>query len=202
VKDILLIGGGGHCHVCVDVIESEGIYQIKGIVLPNLENSNPVLGYPVIGTDGDLPQLLKKTSNILIAIGQIKNFETRKNRFEFIKNHGANFPIIKSSYAYCSPHADLGEGTILMHGSIVNSNTKIGVNCIVNNKALIEHDVKIQDHCHISTGAIINGGVKIGKGSFVGSGSVIKEGVEIGKHVIIGAGQIVLKNVPNGTTVK
>jgi sugar O-acyltransferase (sialic acid O-acetyltransferase NeuD family) len=196
VKDILLIGGGGHCHVCVDVIESEGIYQIKGIVLPNLENSNPVLGYPVIGTDGDLPQLLKKTSNILIAIGQIKNFETRKNRFEFIKNHGANFPIIKSSYAYCSPHADLGEGTI------VNSNTKIGVNCIVNNKALIEHDVKIQDHCHISTGAIINGGVKIGKGSFVGSGSVIKEGVEIGKHVIIGAGQIVLKNVPNGTTVK
>ena len=33
MKDpIILIGGGGHCKSCIDVIESEGRFQIVGIV--------------------------------------------------------------------------------------------------------------------------------------------------------------------------
>ena len=82
------MGGGGHCHSCIDVIESAGIYQIKGIVLPVLENSKPILGYPVIGIDHDLPELLKQTPNILICIGQVKDFQIRKNHFEFLKKNG------------------------------------------------------------------------------------------------------------------
>ena len=202
MKEIILIGGGGHCHACIDVIENEDIYLIKGIVLPSLENSKSILGYPVIGTDQDLPKLLKETSHALICIGQIKNFEIRKNNFELLKKYGANFPIIKSPGAYSSRHAILGEGTILMHGSIVNSNAQVGANCIINTRSLIEHDAKVEDHCHISTGAIINGGVKVGMGSFIGSGSVLKEGIEIGKRVIIGAGQTILKNILDGTTVR
>ncbi len=29
---IILIGGGGHCKSCIDVIEQEGRFQITGIV--------------------------------------------------------------------------------------------------------------------------------------------------------------------------
>ena len=202
MKNIILMGGGGHCHSCIDVIESGGIYQIKGIVLPVLENSKPILGYPVIGTDHDLPELLKQTPNILICIGQVKDFQIRKNHFEFLKKNEAIFPTIVSANAYCSPHSKIGEGTVLMHNTVVNTNVQIGLNCIVNSKSLIEHDVLIEDHCHISTGAIINGGVQVGMGSFIGSGSVIKQEVKIGKHVVIGAGQIVLHNVPDGVTIK
>jgi sugar O-acyltransferase (sialic acid O-acetyltransferase NeuD family) len=202
VKKIFLIGGGGHCHSCIDVIEAEDIYQIKGIILPVLKNKNSILGYPVIGTDKDFPKLLKKNSNVIICIGQIKNFEIRKKLFELLKKYGASFPVIKSPHAYCSHYSTLGDGSILMHASIVNANVQVGLNCIINSKSLIEHDVKIEDHCHISTGAIINGGVKIGEGSFIGSGAIIKQGVEIGKHVIIGAGQTILKNISDGTIIK
>ena len=31
-RPILLIGGGGHCASVIDVIESQGIYKIMGIV--------------------------------------------------------------------------------------------------------------------------------------------------------------------------
>lgn len=198
MKKIILVGGGGHCLSCVDVIESEGIFEIEGIVLPTLENSKPVLDYPVIGTNENLPELLKQTSNILICDGQITNSEIRKKHFEFLKKLGANFPIIRSPNAYCSLQATLGEGTILMHGSIVNANAQVGVNCIINSRSVVEHDVKIEDHCHISTGSIINGSAKLGMGSFIGSGAIIEEGIEIGKQVIIGAGYTVTKNIPNG----
>ena len=32
MKKIILIGGGGHCKSCIDVIEQEGKYRIAGIV--------------------------------------------------------------------------------------------------------------------------------------------------------------------------
>ena len=36
-KPIILIGGGGHCKSCIDVIEQEGKYRIVGILdLPEM----------------------------------------------------------------------------------------------------------------------------------------------------------------------
>ena len=201
MKEILLIGSGGHCVSCIDVIESENIYEIRGIILSSIKNSKPVLGYKILGTDKDLIKLKKQIPNMFIAIGQIKNFEPRKKIYEYLKKIKIDIPTIKSPSSYCSIHASLGRGTILMHNAIVNANSKVGENCIINNNSLVEHDVKIGNHCHISTGAIINGGVEIGEGTFVGSGSVIKEGTKIGNRVVIGAGKTILKDIPNGKIV-
>ena len=56
-KNIILIGGGGHCASCIDVIEQEGIYQIAGIVDKNYDGKS--LGYPSLGDDSDLENLKK-----------------------------------------------------------------------------------------------------------------------------------------------
>jgi len=32
MKKIILLGGGGHCKSCIDVIENENIYKIAGII--------------------------------------------------------------------------------------------------------------------------------------------------------------------------
>jgi sugar O-acyltransferase (sialic acid O-acetyltransferase NeuD family) len=201
MKSLLLIGGGGHCHSCIDVIEATLRYQIKGLVQPKL-SSELILGYPIIGTDADLPELLETVQNALITVGQINNPEIRIRLFHLLKQLGAELPVIISPRAYCSKHAVLGEGLIVMHGAIINAGANIGNNCIINTQALVEHDVEIEDHCHISTGARVNGNVTIGKGSFVGSGAVVKEGVKIGENVIIGAGQVIMQDVSNSTVVK
>lgn len=200
MKSLLLIGGGGHCNSCIDVIEAVGTYNIAGIVQPKA-SSEFILGYPITGSDEDLPQLLKGIKLALITVGQIKTAETRIRLFDILKQLDAELPVVISPKAYCSKHSVTGEGSIIMHGAIINAGTQIGSNCIVNSQALVEHDVEIGDHCHISTGARVNGNVVIGKGSFVGSGAVIKEGIRVGENVIIGAGQVVLGNVPNGTVL-
>lgn len=202
MKPLLLIGGGGHCHACIDVIERERNHQIAGIVLPSVGDHADVMGYSVVGADEDLPALLKRIPNAIISVGQIKDASVRIKLFELLRNYEAHFPVIQSPLSYCSTHASIGEGTILMHCSVVNASAKVGANCIINTQALIEHDVEIADHCHISTGARVNGGVRIGKGSFIGSGSVLKEGISIGEGVVIGAGEVILKDVPRGMTIK
>ena len=70
---------------------------------------------------------------------------------------------------------------MVFNGVIVNSNVKIGKNCIINSRALIEHDVKIGNNCHISTGSILNGNVEIGDNCFIGSGSILRNGIKIKK---------------------
>jgi sugar O-acyltransferase (sialic acid O-acetyltransferase NeuD family) len=201
VKPLLLLGGGGHCHAAIDVIEAEAQYRIVGVVLPLSDDSGPVLGYPIVGSDDDLAALLAETQRALITVGHIKSPATRMRLFDWIKNHGAELPVVRSPRAYCSRRATIGKGSILMHDSLINANAEIGVNCIVNSQALIEHDVEVGDHCHISTGARVNGGVRVGTGCFIGSGAVLKEGIEIGNGTIIGAGEVVLRDVEPGRTV-
>lgn len=202
MNDLLLIGGGGHCRSCIDVIEADGQYKIRGVVQPTFEEADEILGYPVLGSDDDLPTLLQETHLALVAVGQIRSSATRIRLHEQLKKFGAGLLKIVSPFAYFSKYAELDEGTIIMHGAIVNARARIGMNGIVNSHALIEHDVIIADHCHVSTGARVNGGVTVGKGSFIGSGAILKEGIVIGENVIISAGEVVLRDVPSGAVVK
>ncbi len=195
-EKILLIGGGGHCRSCIDVIEQEGRFTIAGIVDVPEKKQHNVLDYPVIGTDADLAELIKTFPNVLITLGQIKSPARRVELFNDLKQMGARFPVIQSPLAYVCPHAQVGEGTIVMHHALINAGAKVGRNCIINTKALVEHDAVIEDHCHISTGAVVNGGVTIGRGSFFGSNAVCKEYIEIEKNAVIGCGAIIVKNIP------
>ena len=192
-EKIILIGGGGHCKSCIDVIEQHGRYTIAGIVdAPDKKQQN-VLGYSVIGSDADLEKLIGAFSNVLITLGQIKSSVRRIELFNYLKQLGANFPAIQSPLAYVSPHAFVAEGTIVMHQALINAGASVGRNCIINTKALVEHDAVIEDHCHISTGVIVNGGVKIGSGSFFGSGAVSKEYASIPANSFIKANSLYRK---------
>lgn len=202
MSELLLVGGGGHCHACIDVIEAEGEYTIKGIVQPVEQGSSLVLDYQTLGSDCDLADLIQRGEKAFVTVGQVRSPHSRIRLFNYLRELDVDIPIICSPISYCSQYAHIELGTIVMHGAIVNACASIGVNCIINSKALIEHDSKIGDHCHISTGALINGGVQIGRGSFVGSGAVIREGVSIGRNVVIGAGQVVLQDVADGVTIK
>jgi sugar O-acyltransferase (sialic acid O-acetyltransferase NeuD family) len=186
---IILVGGGGHCVSCIDVIEQEGKFQIAGIVDAN-KIGEQVLGYPVLGGDDDLPSLGKTYEYALVTIGQIKTPITRMKLYEQLVLLGFNLPSIISPRAYVSKRAVIRDGSIIMHDALINAQAKIGNNCIINTKALIEHDSKIGNHCHISTGAIINGGVTVGHGAFIGSNAVVKESVQINENFFVRSGSL------------
>jgi sugar O-acyltransferase (sialic acid O-acetyltransferase NeuD family) len=194
-KEIILVGGGGHCRSCIDVIEAENKYTIKGIIDHPELVGNTILSYPIIGSDDDLKDLAAQGYHFLITVGYLGKSSLRKDLFDLIKQGGGTFPVIVSPHAGVSKHASIDEGTIIMHHALVNSNVRIGKNNIVNNKSLIEHDVSIGNHNHISTSSVINGSCSLGDHNLVGSGTVLKHGVAIANNVLIGAGSLVLKNI-------
>jgi sugar O-acyltransferase (sialic acid O-acetyltransferase NeuD family) len=188
MKKIILIGGGGHCRACIDVIEQTGLYQILGILDQQDKLGTKLLGYKYIGTDDDISSYQNKNIEFLITLGQIKSPDVRKKLFNLIQVSGNKLATIVSPRAYVSKWSSLGKGTIVMHDSLINSNTTIGDNCIINTKALVEHDCVIGNHCHISTAAVVNGNVNICDDTFFGSNAVSTHSTTIAKKSFIKAG--------------
>lgn len=191
MKKLILLGGGGHCKSCIDVIEQEGSYEIAGVLDTKELIGQKVLGYEYIGTDDDIGKLVDEGYSFLITVGQINTSSVRKKLFSLLNKSGAKIATVISPRAYVSKHAKVRKGTIIMHDALVNANATIGENCIINSKALVEHDAIIENFCHISTSAVINGGVTVKEGTFFGSNAVSKEYIMTNTDDFIKAGSIV-----------
>lgn len=197
---LVLIGGGGHCKAAIDVIETAGL-TIAGVLDRPEAGLASVLGYPVLGANDALSALVAEGHPVLVTIGQIRTAAPRIRAFDAAQAAEAYMPSVVSPRAYVSRHAALGDGTLVLHGAVINAAARVGRNVIVNSLALIEHDAEVGDHCHVATGARVNGNVTLGAGCFIGSGAVLKNGITIGAGSVIGAGAVIRQDIPEGSFV-
>ena len=193
MKNLILVGGGGHCKALIDVAESAG-YSILGVLDMPEEVGKEILSTKVIGTDEDIPFYVD-TAEFIIAVGFIMDSSTRIRLFNRVKQAGGKLATIVAATAHVSKYASLGEGTVVMHHALVNAGAKVGDNVILNSFADVEHDSVIGSQCHISTGAIVNGDCWVGERCFIGSQSVLVNGITVAEDIIVGAGSVVRKNL-------
>lgn len=193
VKQLILVGGGGHCKSVLEAAESAG-YSILGVLDMPEELGKEILSTKVIGTDDDIPAYVDK-AEFVITVGFIKNPAIRIKIYNRIKEAGGKLATVVASTAYVSKYATLGEGTVVLHHALVNVDAKVGCNVILNNFVNIEHDAVIGDQCHISTGAMVNGECHVGERCFIGSQSVLANCITVGDDIIVGAGSVVRKSL-------
>lgn len=197
---LILVGGGGHCRSCIDVVEAEGKHAIAGIVDLREKIGTEISGYPILGDDDALPGLANAGNRFLITLGQIRTAAHRLRLFNLLQSIKAELVSVISPDASVSKRATVREGTIIMRHAVVNAGARVGANCIINTMALIEHDAAVGDHCHVSTGAILNGDAAVSDRVFVGSGAVVLNGVTVAADCILGAGSVVRKSIESAGT--
>ena len=201
LTSLILLGAGGHAKSCINLIESIESFSIQGILGRKEEVGDDLLGYKVIGTDNDLPNLVSESSKAIVTLGQIKSASSRISLYKLILSLDLISPPLISPSASISKHSEIGQGSVVMHGSLVNASSEIGSNCILNSQCIIEHDVVVGSHCHVSTGVRLNGNVIVEEECFIGSGVTIREGVTIGKGSIIGMGENIFYDCPPGSII-
>lgn len=194
MKDIVLIGGGGHCKSVIDVISSSNEFNIAGIIDVKEKIGTKILGFPVIGADEDLSTIIKSYSYFHISIGHILSNTKRIRIFNIIEELGGYLPVIKAYDAHVSSFASIKSGSFIGHKAVVNAGVEIGINCIINTNAIIEHDSIIGNHSHISTMATVNADCEIGESSFLSSHVVINRGIRIAQQSRIYSGSVVTKS--------
>ena len=196
MKDIILIGGGGHCKSVIDTIKSKQEYNVVGILDLKEKMGHKIDEVEVIGTDDDLYRLFKEgVKRAFLTLGSIGDTKLRRKLYLEASSIGYSFPNIIDKTSIVSNRANLGCGNFIAKGVIVNIGSKIKDNCIINTGVIVEHDCRIGSFCHLGPGATMSGNVVIGEGTHIGTNSTIIQNIEIGKGTIIGAGSVVVRNI-------
>lgn len=181
-----LYGASGHAKVIIDILQECGEYVGK------LFDDNPAVkqlsghNVDVYSTSG------LDNSKVIVSIG---DNATRKKIVEKIDNR--HYGIAVHPFASVSAKCRIEEGTVVMAGVCINSDSVIGKHCIVNTNASVDHDCRIADFVHISPGSVLCGNVNVGEGTLIGAGSVVIPGVKIGRWCTIGAGSVVISDIPD-----
>ena len=118
---LLLIGCGGHARSLIDVVETSGRWHVLGLVGLPEQLGEEILGYPVLGCDQDLPSLRQQCATALLAVGQIGLSTERHRLAAQLGQLDFVLPVVVSGHAHVSRHAQLGIGTSVGHGVIVNA---------------------------------------------------------------------------------
>lgn len=187
---MIFFGASGHAKVVIEAWITSGGKVTA--VFDDATTKNNILGYNV--QNHYKPEYFEG-KEMCISIGS--NLDRRK----IAKLFQAIFKSVVHQWAFLSPSAKIGDGSVVMAGVVVNSGARIGNHVILNSSSVIEHDCLIEDFAHISPHATICGGVLIGEGSHVGAGATIIQNITIGKWTTIGAGSVIVKDIPDFAVV-
>lgn len=196
MRKIILIGNGGHSKVIKDIIEAQQQFEVVGFLDDKFDSyfENEHYFYDSLQNI----ELYKSDYLFNIAIGN--NF-VREKIFQEMEVNIEQFPVLIHPTACISPSVSIGNGTVVMPGTVINADTVIGKHSIVNSGAIIEHDNDISDFVHLSPNATLAGNVTVGMYSHIAVNATILPQIKIGERCIVGASATVIKDINAGTTV-
>lgn len=187
---LLIIGASGHGKVVADIALKMSKWNLIAF-LDDDESLKSSMGLEVLGTSRDVKKYIDQYQ-IFVGIG---NNATRQKIHLMLEGAGASIPSLIHPNSTIGEQVEIGIGTAVMAGAIINCCTQIGKGCIINTGSTVDHDNRIGDFVHISPGAHLAGTVKVGQGAWLGIGSVVSNNINIIGGCKVGAGAVVVKDI-------
>ena len=192
VGHVAVIGAGGHAAVVASTLLAAG-HDVAGFFddAPATWGTT-ILGLPVIGPIAELSS--RGISRAVLGIG---NNETRMKLASRLR---LEWVTAIHPFSWVAPDVQLGPGTVICAGAVVQPGARIGSHVIVNTRSSVDHHCQVGDYSHLAV-AHLAGGASMGEGVFLALGSVVLPKVHVGDWAIVGAGAVATKDVAPRTTV-
>jgi sugar O-acyltransferase (sialic acid O-acetyltransferase NeuD family) len=190
---VVVIGGGGHAAVCIDVLELVGL-EVVGYLAPNKSS----LHVPYLGTDNGIGLFAGEDVAFFCAIGDNR---IRAGLMETASGDGFDFVSAIHPSSVMARSASVEPGAVVMPGAVVGVRAVVGGGAIINTASSVDHDCVVNGFAHIAPGVHLAGNVHVGEGALIGVGASITPGVKVGSWSIVGAGSVVVRDVAPGQIV-
>jgi sugar O-acyltransferase (sialic acid O-acetyltransferase NeuD family) len=200
MRNIVVAGASGQAKIVVDVLERTVQYQVIGYVDTYKEAGTWWYGYPILGTEKDLPLLIKKHCITGVMLGVGDNW-LRSQMVERIQASVPELDFVSAIHpsSLIARGVVIGKGTLMMAGVVVNSDARIGEFCTLCTRSSLDHDSTMGNFSSLAPNVATGGGVSIANFAAIGLGASIIHGVSIGEHTIVGAGSAVIGSLPGYT---
>ena len=110
MNKLIIIGASGHGKVVADIAALNGYKDI--VFLDNDSGIKTCVGHPVLGPDTMTSEL---DGDVFVAVG---NAEIRKKLME--RDANRNFPVLIHPSAVIAESAEVGTGSVVMAGAVIN----------------------------------------------------------------------------------
>ncbi len=198
-RPFIIVGGGGHARVVVSTLRRLG-KSIRGFTDPDKEAT---LSDDLEHLGGDEILAESEPSEVALTMGMasVRNTGHRAGLFTDQVENGFQFPAVVHPDAVVTPEVEMGIGTQVMAGAVIQPGVTLGKNVVVNTNTSVDHDCDIRAHSHVAPGATISGEVTLESRVHVGTGASIIQGIHIGCGSVVGAGAVVIRDVPPESVV-
>ncbi|NTW98456.1 MAG: hypothetical protein HGB35_00665 [Geobacteraceae bacterium] len=163
---ILLYGSREFSLVVAELVRHCG-HTVSGMV-DDYNSGTDILG----GIDTVIYSHPPSDYGIALAIGY-SDIKARWIAWERIQSAGYYSPPLIHPRAYVADTAQVGQGTMVMAGGIIDIRVKIGSINVLWPGVCINHDTTLGSNSFVSPGVTICGFVNVGSHCFIGAGSVI-----------------------------
>lgn len=187
LSKLVIVGASGHGKVIADIAKLNGYNEI--VFLDDNETICECAGYPVVGRSCDFSKVEK---DVVIAIGNAKIRSKIQEQFE---SQGFHPVTLIHPNATVADSAQIGAGSVIMAGAVINPYARLGKGCIVNTCASVDHDCVVGDFVHVAVGAHLCGTVEVGAYTWIGAGATVNNNISICPECMIGAGAVVVRNI-------
>lgn len=202
---LLLIGAGGHCRSCIDVIEQEGRFSIAGIIDKAVGAQSLKLkaesGLKDSRKGEDQSSKLKAQSreNAAEAETEVLGYPTigtdddlpelRKKYTQALVTVGQiKSPDVRIRLYQLLLELGFDLPTIISPLAYVSKHASIGQGTIIMHHALVNAGAHIGQNCIINTKALVEHDAVIEDHCHVATGAVVNGEVKIGSNCFIGSG--------------
>ncbi|MBC2175868.1 hypothetical protein HCB27_04530 [Listeria booriae] len=198
VESLIIIGDGGHSKMVQNIVRESGTYQLTEVWDDKYREPVARDGVVYTSLDGQLQGLTQMDADttFFVAIG---DNDIRKKIARTLALAGKKFAVIIHPTAFVEATVEIGEGSLVMAGSIVQANTVLGKHVIVNSGATVEHDISVGNFVHFAPGSVVTGGCTVADNVLVGAGSVVVPNISIGANAVVGAGSTLTRNIESNT---
>jgi len=177
----LIYGAGGHAKVLKDLLS---VLATKSEILCYFNDSDEpkeLAGIPVKVYDPT--QYLE--GSVILGIG---NGKVRKLLAEKVKHP---FATLVHPSASVAADAELGEGTVILAGAVVQAGSKIGKHVIINANVTVDHDAIVSDYVTTYPGVYLGAESHIAEGTTINSNAVVMRFMKTEAYTEIEPGKII-----------
>lgn len=197
-RDLIIYGAGTFGEAFLDIAHACGRNVVAFVDDAAGDGLCEVAGVPVIG-EANVDKFSPDTVRFVSSIGDP---QAREEAFQAMQFAGYRPDTLIHPGAQISPHATVGEGSVINTGTFVNRASSLGRGVLMSAGSVVAHHTQIGDFALIALGVSIGGSVIIGDRVFFGIGSTVSTNIgSIGDDVTVGAGAVVVNSVHAGQTM-
>lgn len=203
-QDLVIFGAGGHAREVAQLVADINLAQprrwnLLGFLADSGVPARHGKPLPAKWLGGSDWLQARPALHAVVAVGNPAGRRSVADRMKSICPD-LSFATLVHPSAWVAQRVELGEGSLVFAGCLINVDVRIGRHASINLGSSISHDCVLGDYVSLGPGVRLSGGVCLDSGVEAGVGATCRPGVRVDAGAVIGAGAVVVSDLPPGCT--